>query len=220
MTKTKNITKTFGEKQKNVYNIDVKRLAKILFLMIFVASSVVGSSFVSPNYMQSQPTTTNGGQGGNSLDCSEKPKDADNNDDDTENLTTLETTYKSYSDYFVDFDISKATITEKDYTGQGTKSDPFVIRSTRGFLYLTNRTESGIFLGGKYLELGCDVVLNNEVFDKDGNIVEGDGVVYSFETFLIGDSVASIDGNNHSIVGAYQNRPNASWVQLFYTQIV
>ncbi len=143
-------------------------------------------------------------------------KETNNNNNDTENLTTLETTYKSYSDYFIDYDISKTTITEDDYTGKGTKSEPFVIRSTRGFLYLTNSAESGINLGGKYLELECDIISNDEVFDENGEIVKGDGVVYSFETFLIGTSVESIDGNNHSIIGAYQNRPTASWVQLFY----
>ena len=55
----------------------------------------------------------------------------------------------------------------------------------------------------KYFELGCDITLNEERFDKDGNTFGGDGVVFSWEN---GNSwyyknAITFNGNGHSIKG-------------------
>ena len=57
------------------------------------------------------------------------------------------------------------------------------------------------------MELACDIVLNEETFDENGNPIGGDGVVYTFTKR--GNCNNSIfDGNNFHIKGLYYNDPN------------
>ena len=98
------------------------------------------------------------------------------------------------------------TITKEDCTGSGTKSDPYVVHSTKVFLYLQGNGISGLNIDNKYFELACDVVLNDESYDDNGNPISGDGVVYKWEPINYGRN-AFFDGKNHSIKGLYLNRP-------------
>ncbi len=112
-----------------------------------------------------------------------------------------EYTFKTYEDYFVDYNISKETITEQDLIGTGTSVDPYVIKSERGYIYLTT-----LSWYNKFIQLECDIVLNDESFDIDGNPLGGDGVVYSWQK-TIGNNSSNItfEGNKHTIYGLYFN---------------
>ena len=100
--------------------------------------------------------------------------------------------------------ISAETIDEKDLSGSGTVIDPYVVRSTKGFLWLTNGELSGINLISKNVILACDIILNDESFDENGVPSGGDGVVYSWENIKKCKSLC-FDGNNFSISGLYIN---------------
>ena len=106
------------------------------------------------------------------------------------------------------------SITKQDLSGNGTFAQPYVVHSTKGFLYLTNKSLSGIALNAKYINLACDVVLNDETFDKDGNPKGGDGVVYSWGKIA---SVTNLtfDGCGHYIFGLYINEPERTTGALF-----
>jgi hypothetical protein len=106
------------------------------------------------------------------------------------------------------------TITQKDLTGAGTKTDPYVIHSTRGFLYIQSHGMSGININDKYIELNCDVVLNDETFDKNGNPIGGDGVIYRWAPVYYGTK-AFFNGNNHHVTGMYINDSTLTTQGLF-----
>jgi len=93
------------------------------------------------------------------------------------------------------------TVTSDDLTGTGSETDPYVVHSTNGFLFLTNNSISKITLSAKYVELNCNIVLNDETFDKEGNPSGGDGCYYNWRY----DWYASVnfDGNGHTISGLY-----------------
>jgi len=110
-----------------------------------------------------------------------------------------EWTYKTYDDYFTDLNISKETFTAVDYSGTGSKADPYVVRNLKGFLYLMSQT-----ITSKYIRLDTDIYLNDEIFDSEGKPSGGDGVVYSWgEPKGVINIV--LDGNGHSIHGMYLN---------------
>jgi len=93
------------------------------------------------------------------------------------------------------------TITSKDYTGSGTESDPYIFNSLNGFLYLINPDFAKIGITNKFLKLNCDLVLNDEIFDKNGNPSGGDGVYYNWNYMYF--SSTNFDGNGHTISGLY-----------------
>ena len=119
----------------------------------------------------------------------------------SENDEEYAVTYKTYDDYFTDLDITADTITEKDLTGTGSEANPYIVHSTRGFLWLTNYELSKIYFSNKFVELACDIVLNEESFDKDGNPSGGDGKVYQWKNFNNGG--ITLHGNGHEIKGLY-----------------
>ena len=145
-----------------------------------------------------------GGGGANSLNS---PETGDNRDLETQNQVWENPTYKSFEDYFTDFNITKDTITEEDLTGVGSETNPYVVHSTRGFLWLTNHSLSKIYLGNKFIELACDIVLNEEHFDENGVPYGGDGNVYEWEAIQFGK--ISINGNFHTIKGMWQKKETA-----------
>lgn len=110
---------------------------------------------------------------------------------------------KTYADYFTDLNITSETITENDLMGVGSSNNPYIVKSTKGFMYLSNKTISKINLSNKYIELDCDIILNDELFDKNGNPSGGDGKIYSFEP-MSGWNIR-FDGNGHTISGFYFN---------------
>ena len=107
------------------------------------------------------------------------------------------------------------SIGNNDMIGNGSISDPFVVRSTIGFLFLTNQPLSKIYLIQKRIEIDCDIVLNDELFDKYGNISGGDKVVYSWNA-TSGCSSACFNGNGHTIYGLYKKDTlNQQYAGLF-----
>ena len=106
-------------------------------------------------------------------------------------------------------------ITSKDLVGQGTASDPYIVHSIRGFLWLSNKNISQISLDSKCISLKCDVILNDESFDENGKPSGGDGVIYQWEPIRNGSNV-EINGNNNSISGLYINTPEKSGCGLFW----
>jgi len=103
------------------------------------------------------------------------------------------------------------TQNENDLSGGGTASDPYVVHSTNGFLWLAKK----INFNGKNIVLDCDIILNDEVFDEDGNPSGGDGYVYSWYPIQTGNSATVIDGKGHKIVGMYYNDNTQKHIGLF-----
>ena len=115
------------------------------------------------------------------------------------------TSFRSFKDYFIDQNIAYSS-TKDTLSGSGSLSNPFVVRSTEAFLYLVQNND----LSGKYLELECDIILNEETFDKQGNVFGGDGIVYDWTPRYWPN--VSINGNGHSIYGFYKDftKPHTS----------
>ena len=157
-----------------------------------------------------------GGGGANSLNspnsAGNSDFDGDNNDT---NITWTEPTYKTYDDYFADFNITKETITENDLTGNGSATNPYIVHSTKGFLWLSNYSLSKIWLANKYFQLACDIILNDETFDESGSPSGGDGVIYNWQS-ITSATEASFNGCNYSIVGLYLKTEETSYRGLFY----
>ena len=192
----------------------MKRLGKVFLAIFLLVPMFVGAAFLSQNLAFEAPQTAqNGGGGANSLDSSNSAGnsdfDGDKNDIDTPWTTP---TYKTYDDYFADYNISAATITEHDLTGKGSANDPYIVHSTRGFLWVTNQSLSQIYLSNKYMELACDVYLNDEKIDNDGNISGGDGIVYNWKSCSAYNLV--FNGNNFCIYGLYFDK-NGTCASLF-----
>ena len=125
-------------------------------------------------------------------------------------------TYKNYEDYFEDLNITSQTITEQDLTGSGSELNPYVIHSTRGFLWLSNYTLSRIYLGNKHVELACDIILNDESFNnKEGTPSGGDGVVYNWKEVRDVFNGVYFNGNNHIINGVYYNKQEEAKITVF-----
>ena len=135
----------------------------------------------------------------------------DNSEDpeETEEITTYE--FRNWRQCLVDNDISKTTITEDDLSGNGTQSNPYIIKNLNGFLYL--RT---ISLNKHYVELENDIVLNDETFDKDGKPSGGDGVVYDFD-YGYGWYDLYFKGNGHKFTGYYSNHPDSNGRYFLYS---
>ncbi len=110
---------------------------------------------------------------------------------------------RTFEKYYEDLNITTQTITEKDLTGTGTLANPYQVYSIKGFLYLMNYNLAGT-LANKYIELNCDIVLNDETFDEDGNPSGGDGIYYSWQSKYDSNGV-SLYGNGHKITGMYFN---------------
>lgn len=93
------------------------------------------------------------------------------------------------------------TITSEDLVGVGTENNPYVVNSTKGYYFLTNKSLSGLSIENKHIELNCDVVLNNEKFDEQGNVSGGDGNYYRFKNTY--SRIETLKGNGHLISGLY-----------------
>jgi len=105
------------------------------------------------------------------------------------------------------------TLTDKDLSGTGSSSNPYIIHSLNGFLYVMNTDFSKLAgLSSKYVEMDCDILLNDETFDENGNPSGGDGVVYQFKEVWI--ELFQFDGKENSIIGLYMNYADKS-CQIF-----
>ena len=169
-------------------------MKKWLFGILSIVMLVAGAMFVAPEVVSY-------GEKENIASVPETKEEP--------NTEITEYTYKPFASYFTDFAIP-TTLKESTITGKGSEDDPYIINSTEDFIFLH------LFdvLWQKHLKLECDIVLNDESFDRDGNAIGGDGVVYSWEPipYL---RIAGIDGNNHTIKGAYFNDPTRISVGLF-----
>ncbi len=103
---------------------------------------------------------------------------------------------RSFNDYFVDKNISYTT-TKDDLLGDGSQENPWIVKSTEAFLYLTKNNN----FTKKYIEFECDIILNEETFDEEGNPIGGDGIVYKWSS--LNAHSCYIDGKGHSLVGLY-----------------
>ena len=111
------------------------------------------------------------------------------------------------------------TITSDDLVGGGTLSDPYIVRSTKGFLYILNYQICKRQLIGRYIELDCDITLNDESFDENGTPSGGDGVVYQWRNkFADVTRDFLFDGKGHSVSGMYFNDESADYIGLFGNQ--
>ena len=138
----------------------------------------------------------------------------------------------SYNEYFLDNNISKTTIkihtissaielgdSERDrymdYDLVVCGNKYYYINTTNGYMYLFNYSLSGIDINNKMIELNCDVYMNEERFDEEGNAFGGDRTVYQYTPPSRGTGM-SFDGNGHTIYGLYVNNPERSNFALFY----
>ena len=108
-------------------------------------------------------------------------------------------------------------VTEQDLVGDGSSENPFVVHSTKGFLYLINRSLSNYVLNSKYMELACNIVLNEETFCDDGGIKNGDGIVYNFRRIYNCTNLI-FDGKGFEIRGLYFNDETSYNGGLFYAE--
>jgi len=106
-------------------------------------------------------------------------------------------------------------VTSDDLSGSGSQSDPYIVHSTKGFLYLTNNAFSKKALATKFLELNCDINLNDEKFDKDGNSYGGDGTVYKWLPIKNEADELSVNGNGYHVKGLFIMDDTISYVGLF-----
>ena len=187
----------------------MKRLGRVLLSILLLVPMLVGMAFLSPNSALNAPQTAqNGGGGANSLDSPKiGKKDTNSNQVGEEEYVV---TYKTYDDYFTDLNITKETITEADLSGNGSATNPYIVRSTKGFLWLSKNA-----LANKYIELDCDVILNEEKFDENGTPSGGDGRVYQwFPIEYTADML--IDGKEHSISGLFIDHTITEEVERVY----
>ena len=68
---------------------------------------------------------------------------------------------------------------------------------------------------GKRVQLNCDIILNDEQFDENGNPIGGDGVVYSWSPNCPSSRGLCLYGNGFNIKGAYYNNIETSEISLF-----
>ena len=122
-------------------------------------------------------------------------------------------TYKTYDDYFTDFGVptNKDSFAGTTITGDGSKQNPFTINSTSDFYYITN-----YYIDGKYISINCDIILNDEFFDKEGNPSGGDGVIYNWSPRVLYGWQTSILGNGHTIYGFYCDENTALMAGIFH----
>jgi len=193
----------------------MKKIREVLISILLIVPTVFGIFFAFPSF--ASETLNGGGGGGNNLnvpkveipvyDDKENPEESEE-----QKQTWTEAVFKPYEDYFLEFDTNP--ITENDLSGSGSANDPYVIHNTRGFLWITNKSKSKLNLANKYVELDCDVILNDEKFDENGNPSGGDGVIYSWKTSdALGQSY--LCGNNHKISGVYVNDETLANVGIF-----
>lgn len=116
------------------------------------------------------------------------------------------------------------------FKGSGTASDPYLIQDAFDLVALAYMvTEKDTYYEGKYFRQTTDIVLNDDVIEKqaDGTIVAGKGVSKAKEWFNIGDYgnfswddrfMGIYDGDGHSISGIYRTKmseSNDNYVGLF-----
>ncbi len=118
--------------------------------------------------------------------------------------------FKSYDEFLADYNVSSTTMTSDDFVGNGSASNPYLVKSLRGFLYLTSKGKSGYVPS---FNLDCDIILNDETFDENGTPHGGDGVVYEWAYLQAHNS--EFDGNGHKISGLYCVFENSNSVGLF-----
>ena len=186
----------------------MKKLGRILAIIFLAVPLIFGAMFLSPNLAHNATQTAqNGGGGANSLTS---PETADNSDFDDLNSGKEAEEYvvqiKDNSSYFTDY------ILPTNINGNGTEMSPYQVNSLEDFLFLTK-----VSMRNKYVELNCDIILNEERFDTNGTPSGGDGVVYQWEPFVnfTETAYASLIGNGHSIKGMYISGETKENISLF-----
>ncbi len=167
----------------------MKKFARVLYVIVMLVPMLIGAMFLSPHLADDRIySSLNGGGRGNSLTSPNSGEDFA-----FEDVAEL----KSCEDYYTDFAVP-TTKAETTLEGNGTSSDPYIVNSTSDFFYLRKYS-----ISNKYIELACDVVLNEEVFDENGKITGSTdgGIVYDWQP--VNGGTLHINGRGHSILGLH-----------------
>ena len=185
------------------YNKSMKKSLKICLSIIFMSFMLVSPLAVAFLFQNAKNIETS-----NTTEVSLIPQ----TENSFEKKQTWETpTYKTYEDYFADYNIATdGDFAKTTITGKGTKASPYKINSTEDFIFLTK-----ISLSAKYIDLESDIVLNDEVFSEEGVPSGGDGVVYSWKPIATWAN-CYFNGNEHTISQYYINDNTKNNVGLFY----
>ena len=105
------------------------------------------------------------------------------------------------------------------FSGSGTSSSPYLIRSAADLRLLSDECRNGNTFKGKHFKMTADITINRNVLDADGNPNDDSG----FERWIpIGRTSykqkgfhGTFDGNGHTISGIYINRISSGAVGLF-----
>lgn len=121
---------------------------------------------------------------------------------DKEEITEYE--FKPFTDYYCPASRAETTI-----TGNGKQATPYVVNSLSDFIWLSTKS-----IPYQYVELNCDIILNDEKFDNNGNPSGGDGVVYSWKPI---DECYNLrfNGNGHTISGMYIKDETLTYTSLY-----
>ena len=199
----------------------MKKALKILFSFLLIIPMLVANlSTISlfqreqneENYVNTPSPT---GEGQNSIIDDIVPDYPQNDDDKNEiqPVSTIEYVKKTYEEYFTDNNIS-SDIADTTITGTGTKDDPYIIYSGEDMWYFSKYIGGLHRLVGRYFELGDDIILNDEVFDGEGNISGGDGVIYNWSVMY--GKEYHFDGKGHTIKGLYMNYPETGGIAFLH----
>ena len=122
-------------------------------------------------------------------------------------------TFKTYEEYFTDNNITN-DITLTTIEGDGSSASPYIINSTNDFWYASKY----LSWDNKYVELACDIMLNDETFDEDGNPSGGDRVVYEWKPMF--KKVGFFEGKGNLIKGLHFNDETiSSYTGLFAHEV-
>ncbi len=111
-----------------------------------------------------------------------------------ETLTFVEPQVLSFEEYLTTL---KLPTSINEIEGRGIETNPYRVKTQEEFVFLV--TQEKWFV---YVSIECDVTINEETFDKDGNVSGGDGIVYQFEP-IINWHGGVIKGNENTINGLY-----------------
>ena len=193
----------------------MRKFSRIILLAVFIVSILLGAFFVTTSNIPANEKYFSREafdidrfvEGG--INFLDNKKDEDFTFDE-EGIIDYE--YKEFEDYFVDYKIP-TKIEDTSITGDGTLNSPYQINSTEDFLFIMKK---GTF--EKYFDVNCDIVLNDETFDENGNPSGGDGVYYDIDC-RESSNAFFFDGKGHTIYGLHMvnaaGYDNGSYISLF-----
>ena len=127
---------------------------------------------------------------------------------------------KELSKYFID-KWDGITVAENFESGNGTKEDPYLIKTAPQLIYFREQVNSGNSFDGEYIKLGVNIELNpnNYKMDSNNNIVFNENAVQWIPISLDYSKTfkGNFDGNNYTISGIYIDDTSKNNQALFGT---